>query len=60
MSFDSKKIYIYTDGSAIDLKKVFPHAYKKKEFIAGYEVYCPKFNTRISSLYGDSGKGTIN
>lgn len=23
-TFDNKNIYIYTDGSAIDLKKVFP------------------------------------
>lgn len=58
--FDPNVNYIYTDGSAIDLKKVFPNAYKKKEFVAGYGIYCPKCNTRISKLYGDEGKGTVN
>ena len=39
---------------------VFPKAYKKKEFVAGYGVYCPRCNVRISKLYGDEGKGTVN
>jgi hypothetical protein len=59
-NFSNDILYIYTDGSAINIKKIFPKKYKRDTFITGYGAICTKTLTRISKLYGNDGIGTIN